>query len=72
MPAIQKLKKKFVFFFLQAIKFGNVLSEQIYCDIFFIDWERPRVFEHQITLKPTNNLDTPSICSSVCCAFDKM
>lgn len=51
---------------LQAIKFGHHLSQQIDCDIFFIDWERPRVFEHQITLKSTNNLDTPSICSSVC------
>lgn len=49
----------------QSVKFAYVLLQQINCDIFFIDWERPRVFEHQITLKPTNNLDTPSICSSV-------
>lgn len=51
----------------QIIKFCHHLGQQINCDIFFIDWERPRVFEHQITLKSTNNLDTPSICSSVSC-----
>lgn len=49
----------------QSVKFGHHLAQQINCDLFFIDWERPRVFEHQITLKSTNNLDTPSICSSV-------
>lgn len=49
----------------QAVKFGQHIGQQIDCDIFFIDWERPKVFEHQITLKSTNNLDTPSICSSV-------
>lgn len=53
------------FYFLQMVKFGHLLGQQINCDIFFIDWERPKVFEHQITLKSTNNLDTPSICSSV-------
>lgn len=63
------LEKVFIYFnevnLFQVVKFGHHLMQQINCDIFFIDWERPRVFEHQITLKSTNNLDTPSICSSV-------
>lgn len=58
-------------FKFKAVKFGQHISQQIDCDIFFIDWERPRVFEHQITLKSTNNLDTPSICSSVRVAMQK-
>lgn len=63
---LAKFQNFFRFLFnFQAVKFAYVLLQQINCDIFFIDWERPRVFEHQITLKPTNNLDTPSICSSV-------
>ncbi|XP_055326927.1 meckelin [Sitodiplosis mosellana] len=68
LPPFGELKIiKFFFilsFVLKIIKFCHHLGQQINCDIFFIDWERPRVFEHQITLKSTNNLDTPSICSS--------
>lgn len=52
-------------FLSQLVKFCYHLGYQMNSDIFFIDWERPKVFEHQITLKSTNNLDTPSICSSV-------
>lgn len=51
--------------FCKFVKLGHILHRQISSDLFFVDWERPRVFEHQITLKPTNNLDTPSVCSSV-------
>ncbi|XP_031629112.1 meckelin [Contarinia nasturtii] len=68
LPPFGELKMiKFFFilsFILKIVKFCHHLGLQINCDIFFIDWERPRVFEHQITLKSTNNLDTPSICSS--------
>lgn len=49
----------------KAIKLSHMLMRQINCEITFIDWERPKVFENQITLKPTSNLETPSICSSV-------
>lgn len=58
------IELSFIFEF-QLIKFCYHLNHQMNSDIFFIDWERPKVFEHQITLKSTNNLDTPSICSSV-------
>ena len=48
----------------QSIKLIQHLWSQINCDVFFIDWERPRIFEQQITLRPlTSNLDTPSISS---------
>lgn len=66
-PTLDRFQLNLAFGF-QSVKFAYVLAQQIHCDIFFIDWERPRVFEHQITLKPTNNLDTPSICSSVSAA----
>lgn len=40
--------------------------QQVHCDIFFIDWERPRVFEHHISLRTVmGGMDTPSITSSV-------
>lgn len=49
----------------KSIKLAHMLLRQINCEITFVDWERPRMFEHQIMLKPTSNLETPSICSSV-------
>lgn len=51
---------------MQAIKVAQHFWQQVHCDIFFIDWERPRVFEHQISLRTVGGLDTPSISSSVC------
>lgn len=51
----------------QVIKVTQHFWQQVHCDIFFIDWERPRVFEHQISLRTaTAGTDTPSITSSVC------
>lgn len=38
-----------------------MIWEQSHIDIFLIDWERPKVFDHH----PRNHLDTPSISSSV-------
>lgn len=37
--------------------------QQCNIDVFFIDWERPKIFDNHLTTK--NNLDTPSISSGV-------
>lgn len=42
---------------LKSIKLVQHLWQIAHIDIFFIDWERPRIFENR------NQLDTPSVCS---------
>ncbi|XP_037038516.1 meckelin [Bradysia coprophila] len=45
---------------LKTISIIHLIWEQSHIDIFLIDWERPKVFDHH----PRNHLDTPSISSS--------
>lgn len=52
-------------FVLKALKIVYTLWIQINIDIFFIDWERPRIFENTILGTTKSHLDTPSMCSSV-------
>lgn len=52
-------------FVLKAFKICYTLWKQINVDIFFIDWERPRIFENTILGTTKSHLDTPSMCSSV-------
>uniref|UniRef100_A0A1B0CTN3 Putative meckelin n=1 Tax=Lutzomyia longipalpis TaxID=7200 RepID=A0A1B0CTN3_LUTLO len=42
---------------LKGTKLAQHLWQIAHIDIFFIDWERPRIFENR------NQLDTPSVCS---------
>ncbi|XP_059621814.1 meckelin [Phlebotomus argentipes] len=42
---------------LKSVKLAQHLWQIAHIDIFFIDWERPRIFEQR------NQLDTPSVCS---------
>lgn len=58
-------------FILKAIKICYTLWIQINIDIFFIDWERPRIFENTILGTTKSHLDTPSMCSSVSFNFLK-
>lgn len=52
-------------FVLKAFKIFYTLWNQINIDIFFIDWERPRIFDNTILGTTKSHLDTPSMCSSV-------
>lgn len=48
-------------FIFKTITIIHMIWQQSHVDIFLIDWERPKVFDHH----PRNHLDTPSISSSV-------
>lgn len=54
---------------LKVFKICYTLWIQINIDIFFIDWERPRIFENTILGTTKSHLDTPSMCSSVSILF---
>lgn len=49
---------------LKLIKVIHLIWNQTNIDIFFIDWERPKVFDNHINVK--THMDTPSISSGVC------
>lgn len=52
-----------IWFAFQVLSLVQVLWQQCNIDIFFIDWERPRVYDHHIAMR--NNIETPSISSGV-------
>ncbi|KAJ6624104.1 Meckelin, partial [Pseudolycoriella hygida] len=45
---------------LKTISVVHLIWQQSHVDIFLIDWERPKMFDHH----PKNHLDTPSISSN--------
>lgn len=51
-------------FLLQLIKLLRRFVTMACIDIFFIDWERPKIFDAGIGNQRTHLLDTPSITSS--------
>lgn len=52
------------FLILQLIKLMRVFFYMANVDIFFIDWERPKIFDISTMGQRLHQLDTPSIASS--------
>lgn len=50
---------------LRSCKLLHQLWRQCTCDVFFIDWERPRVYDPMAKGNHHQQLETPSICSTM-------